>query len=48
MYPLYTKYAEYYDVIYKNYLEKTVPKLIDFIVEVSRTDTRREIKKFLT
>ena len=48
MYPLYTKYAEYYDVIYKDYLEKTVPKLIDFIVEIFRTDAKREIKKFST
>jgi len=47
MYPLYSEYAEYYDIIYKAYLEKTVPRLIDFVVEVFRRDAGINVRDVL-
>lgn len=47
LYPLYTVYAEYYDFIYKGYLEKTVPRLIDFVVEVFKRDAEVEVRDIL-
>jgi len=40
---LYTEYAKYYDMIYKEYLEIRVPKLVDFIVKVFKEDSRRRV-----
>jgi len=47
LYPLYTLYAEYYDLIYRGYLERTVPRLIDFCVEIFKRDAEREVQNVL-
>lgn len=45
--PLYTKYARYYDVIYRDYLIQKVPKIIDFVERVFRQEAEREVKEIL-
>ncbi len=45
--PLYTKYAWLYDIIYKKYIKKTVPKIIDFVEHVFSTDAERQVEKIL-
>ena len=45
--PLYTDYAEYYDIIYREYLEKSLPKLVDFLIEVFNRDSERRVKDIL-
>ncbi len=47
MYPLYTTYAKYYDIIYKAYLERGVPRIIDFVEEVFRRDAEIEVRSVL-
>ncbi|RLF22350.1 MAG: class I SAM-dependent methyltransferase [Thermoprotei archaeon] len=45
--PLYSKYARYYDIIYKRYLEERVPRIIDFVVEIFKMDAEREVRDVL-
>ncbi len=45
--PLYTKYARYYDVIYRDYLIQKIPKIIDFVERVFRQEAEREVKEIL-
>ncbi len=45
--PLYREYAEYYDVIYREYLEKQVPRIAGFVEEVFRGDAERVVKRVL-
>ena len=47
MYPLYTKFAYLYDLIYSSYLEKSVPRIIDFIEEIFRKDAKRKVTDIL-
>ncbi len=44
---LYSAYAEYYDMIYQEYLEERVPRLIDFVVDVFREDSMRSVRDVL-
>ncbi|HDI73859.1 MAG TPA: class I SAM-dependent methyltransferase [Candidatus Korarchaeota archaeon] len=44
---LYTVLAHYYDIIYRDYLERTVPRLIDFVEEVFKRDARIPVRKIL-
>lgn len=44
---LYTALAEYYDVIYREYLERIVPRMIDFVEEVFRRDAKRPVRRIL-
>ena len=45
--PLYSEYARYYDVVYWEYLEKRVPRLIDFAMRVFEREAEREVKDVL-
>ncbi len=45
--PLYTRYARYYDVIYREYLVEKVPKIIDFVEEVFKRDAERNVRDVL-
>ncbi len=44
---LYTIAAKYYDPIYKNYLEKTVPKLVDMLEKAIKKHAERPVKEIL-
>ncbi len=44
---LYTKLARYYDVIYRDYLESAVPKLVNAYEECFRRFARREVRRVL-
>ncbi len=44
---LYTRLAEYYDVMYRDYLERMVPRIIDFAEEVFRRHAGRRVKRIL-
>ena len=44
---IYTRYAKYYDVLYRDYLERSVPKLIDFTVKVFKEVARRDVRDVL-
>lgn len=44
---LYNVLASYYDVIYRDYLISTVPKLVDFVEEVFTRDAGRPVKEVL-
>ena len=45
--PLYTDYTEYYDIIYREYLEKNISKLVDFLIQVFNHDSKRKVKDIL-
>ncbi len=44
---MYTELAKYYDVIYKEYLESHVPKLVNAYVECFKRFAKREVKDVL-
>ena len=44
---IYKTYARYYDVIYRDYLRDSVPRLVDFIVNVFSIDAERNVKDVL-
>lgn len=44
---LYTALARWYDIIYRDYLERVVPKIIDFVVEVFEKVAERDVEDVL-
>ncbi len=44
---IYRDYARLYDIIYHSYLEKTVPRVIDFVEHVFRVEASREVRDIL-
>jgi len=46
-YAIYREYARLYDVIYHSYLEKTVPRVIDFVEHVFKAEAGREVRDVL-
>ena len=44
---LYTKYSWLYDIIYREYLERPVPIMVEFLREVFREDSERNVEDIL-
>lgn len=44
---LYTKLARYYDVLYRDYIERVVPRYVDFVEQVFKARAERSIKRIL-
>lgn len=44
---LYGRLARFYDVIYRGYLEKRVPAMVDFVLRVFEKDAGREVRDVL-
>ncbi len=44
---LYTELAEYYDVIYRRYLEETVPRTVEFVRSIFNRDARINVRRIL-
>ena len=44
---LYSKYARYYDIIYREYQEKTVPAQINFLKEIFEEHSERKVEQIL-
>jgi len=44
---IYREYARLYDIIYHSYLERTVPRIIDFVEHVFKVEAEREVRDVL-
>ncbi len=44
---LYTKLAKYYDILYRDYIERVVPRYVDFAEQIFKSRAERRVERIL-